>query len=124
MDGFLSYLAAERNEAKLPPFTYQALIHAESKALNKAVDFLAELKRNLRSNGLIKAGLAVYDPVPRSMMRVAGKERAQLLIESADRKLLQEILVTIDGNLRAQSQGRISKVGRIRWLIERDPISI
>ena len=124
VDGFLSYLAAERNEAKLPPFTYQALIHAESKALNKAVDFLAELKRNLRSNGLIKAGLAVYDPVPRSMMRVAGKERAQLLIESADRKLLQEILVTIDGNLRAQSQGRISKVGRIRWLIERDPISI
>jgi primosomal protein N' (replication factor Y) (superfamily II helicase) len=124
VDGFLSYLAAERNEAKLPPFTYQALIHAESKALNKAVDFLAELKRNLRSNGVIKAGLTVYDPVPRSMMRVAGKERAQLLIESADRKSLQEILVTIDGHLRAQSQGRISKVGRIRWLIERDPISI
>jgi primosomal protein N' (replication factor Y) (superfamily II helicase) len=124
VDGFLSYLAAERNEAKLPPFTYQALIHAESKALNKAVDFLAELKRNLRSNGVIKEGLTVYDPVPRSMMRVAGKERAQLLIESADRKSLQEILVTIDGHLRAQSQGRISKVGRIRWLIERDPISI
>ncbi len=124
VDGFLSYLATERNEAKLPPFTHQALIHAEAKTLNKAVDFLAELKRRLRSSGLIKADLTIYDPVPRSMMRVAGKERAQLLLEAVDRKLLQEILVAIDVDLRAHSQGRISKVGRIRWLIERDPISI
>jgi primosomal protein N' (replication factor Y) len=58
------------------------------------------------------------------MMRVAGSERAQLLVESDDRKNLQEILEVMDRYLREQSQGRISKEGRIRWLIERDPISI
>jgi primosomal protein N' (replication factor Y) len=58
------------------------------------------------------------------MMRVAGSERAQLLVESDDRKNLQEILEAIDRYLRERSQGRISKEGRIRWLIERDPISI
>ena len=57
-------------------------------------------------------------------MRVAGVERAQLLIESADRKRLQTVLELIDGDLRSRSQGRISKEDRIRWLIERDPISI
>lgn len=57
-------------------------------------------------------------------MRVAGLERAQLLIESDDRKNLQEILEIVDGYLRDKSQGRISKEGRVRWLIERDPLSI
>ena len=58
------------------------------------------------------------------MMRVAGTERAQLLIESSDRKQLQEILERIDQDLRNQSQGRISRGDSIRWLIERDPISV
>jgi primosomal protein N' (replication factor Y) len=57
-------------------------------------------------------------------MRVAGSERAQLLIESDSRKQLQEALETVDKELRENSQGRISKATRIRWLIERDPIAI
>jgi len=57
-------------------------------------------------------------------MRVAGTERAQLVIESDNRKLLQEALEAVDRDLREGSQGRISKLERIRWLIERDPISI
>jgi len=57
-------------------------------------------------------------------MRVAGTERAQLLIESDGRKELQEILEFVDQELRDNSQGRISKASRVRWLIERDPIAI
>jgi len=63
-------------------------------------------------------------PVPRGMVKVAGVERAQLVVESDDRKQLQVALEAIDRLLRADSQGRISKSGRIRWLIERDPISV
>ncbi|QWD64091.1 primosomal protein N' [Polynucleobacter sp. MWH-UH2A] len=124
VDGFLSHLAAEREEAKLPPFCYQALVHAEARSLDKATRFLGKLKGRLQNKGLIGVGLKVYDPVPRSMMRVAGVERAQLLIESDDRKRLQMILEAIDGDLRSQSQGRISKDDRVRWLIERDPLTI
>ncbi|MBU3618926.1 primosomal protein N' [Polynucleobacter sp. JS-Fieb-80-E5] len=124
VDGFLSFTANERKEAGLPPFAYQALIHAEAKSLDKAIQFLSGLKGYLKSRGHINKGLRVYDPVPKAMMRVAGSERAQLLVESDDRKNLQEILEAMDLYFRENSQGRISKEGRIRWLIERDPISI
>jgi len=124
VDGFLAFTANERKEAGLPPFAYQALIHAEAKSLDKAIQFLTDLKGHLRAQSHISTGLRVYDPVPKAVMRVAGSERAQLLVESDDRKSLQEILEAIDHYLREHSQGRISKEGRIRWLIERDPISI
>lgn len=124
IDGFLAFTASEREEAKLPPYSYQALIHAEGKSLDKAIQFLNELKARMRSKGMLTKELKVYDPVPKPVMRVAGSERAQLLIESANRKTLQEALEMIDQDLRQDSTGRISKTSRIRWLVERDPISI
>lgn len=124
VDGFLGFTAAEREEAGLPPYSYQALIHAEARNLDKAIGFLNALKDKLKTSKLITKALRVYDPVPKPVMRVAGSERAQLLIEATDRKALQETLEKIDQELRQNSQGRISKTSRIRWLIERDPIAI
>ena len=124
IDGFLAYTANERDEAKLPPFSYQGLVHAEAKNLEKAIEFLNALKGRLKSQGFMTKELKVYDPVPKAVMRVAGSERAQLVIESSNRKMLQEALEFVDQDLRRDSQGRISKTTRIRWLIERDPIAI
>ena len=124
VDGFLSFTAKEREESGLPPFSYQGLIHAEGKSITKAIQFLSDLKSQLAERGLFHKGVKIYDPVPKTIMRVAGSERAQLLIESNSRKYLQELLEAIDRLLRQDSQGRISKASRIRWLIERDPIAI
>ena len=124
IDGFLAYTANERDEAKLPPFSYQGLVHAEAKSLEKAIEFLNALKGRLKSQGLMTKELKIYDPVPKAVMRVAGSERAQLVIESSNRKTLQEALEFVDQDLRRDSQGRISKISRIRWLIERDPLAI
>ncbi|MBT8621589.1 replication restart helicase PriA [Polynucleobacter paneuropaeus] len=124
VDGFLSFTAKEREESGLPPFSYQGLIHAEGKSIAKAIQFLSDLKSQLTERGLVHKGVKIYDPVPKTIMRVAGSERAQLLIESNSRKHLQELLESIDHLLRQDSQGRISKASRIRWLIERDPIAI
>jgi primosomal protein N' (replication factor Y) len=124
VDGFLSFTAKEREESGLPPFSYQGLIHAEGKSITKAIQFLSDLKSQLTERGLVHKGVKIYDPVPKTIMRVAGSERAQLLIESNSRKHLQELLEAIDQLLRQDSQGRISKASRIRWLIERDPIAI
>ncbi len=124
VDGFLSHTAREREEAQLPPYSYQGLIHAEGKTLDKAIQFLSSLKGRLKNKGLLSKELRVYDPVPKAIMRVAGSERAQLVVESESRKRLQEVLELIDQDLRSDSQGRISKTSRIRWLIERDPIAI
>ncbi len=124
VDGFLAFTASEREEAKLPPYSYQALIHAEGKTLDKAIQFLSELKARMKSRSMITKELKMYDPVPKPVMKVAGSERAQLLIESENRKALQEALEMIDQELRQDSTGRISKATRIRWLVERDPINI
>ena len=124
VDGFLSFTAKEREESGLPPFSYQGLIHAEGKSITKAIQFLSDLKSQLAERGLFHKGVKIYDPVPKTIMRVAGSERAQLLIESNSRKYLQALLEAIDQLLRQDSQGRISKASRIRWLIERDPIAI
>ena len=124
VDGFLAQLAAEREEAQLPPFTFQALIHAEGKMLNKVLAFLIQLKEEAMSHFGLEQQVKIYDPVAKLMVRIAGSERAQLVIESTHRNQLQLVLDQIDSLLRGQSQGRISKKDKIRWSIERDPALI
>jgi primosomal protein N' (replication factor Y) len=68
--------------------------------------------------------LICFDPVPKVLARVGGKERAQLLIEADSRAQLQVQLNCLDDFLRKQSNGRISKKGKVRWSIERDPLLI
>ena len=67
--------------------------------MDKAIQFLSGLKGRLKNKGLLSKELRVYDPVPKAVMRVAGSERAQLVIESESRKLLQEVLELIDQDL-------------------------
>jgi len=124
VDGFLGHIAAERKEALLPPFSYQALIHAESKNIAVAIRFLTDLKKTVRSASDFPGGIRIYDPVPKTIVRVSGMERAQLVVEGDNRKNLQTALMQFDQVLRSRSQGRISIGTRVRWMIERDPILI
>jgi primosomal protein N' (replication factor Y) len=112
-------LLDERKIAKLPPFTYQALIIAESKDQTKNVIFLKELKGNVERYINNNKDCIIYDPVPRSIQRVGGIERTQILIESFDRKKLQIYLEkTLDYSEEMKTRNRSIKV-----IIERDPIS-
>jgi primosomal protein N' (replication factor Y) (superfamily II helicase) len=124
VDGFLGHIAAERKDALLPPYSYQALIHAEAKNITTAIQFLADIKKIVRNEPDFPSGVRMYDPVPKTMVRVSSMERAQLVIESDSRKNLQHALIQLDQVLRGLSQGRISVGSRVRWLIERDPLLI
>ena len=124
VDGFLGHIASERKDALLPPYSYQALIHAEAKHISAAIQFLTEIKKTVRNEHNFPAGVQMYDPVPKAIVRVSSMERAQLVIESDSRKNLQHALTQLDQVLRGVSQGRISVGSRVRWLIERDPILI
>jgi len=124
VDGFLGRIATERKDALLPPYSYQALIHAEAKNISTAIQFLADIKKTVRSEADFPSGVRMYDPVPKTIVRVSGMERAQLVIESDNRKNLQEALTQLNQALRGVSQGRISVGSRVRWLIERDPLLI
>jgi primosomal protein N' (replication factor Y) len=124
VDGFLGHIAAERKDALLPPYSYQALIHAEAKNISTAIQFLTDIKKTVRNEPDFPGGVRIYDPVPKTIVRVSSMERAQLVIESDSRKNLQQALTQVDQVMRGLSQGRISHGSRVRWLIERDPLLI
>ncbi len=112
-DAYIHQLMAERKEAGFPPFGYQALLTAEAKDINQAMTFL-QMAKSLLGH---RQGITVSDAVPMAIMRVANVERAQLLIESVSRPVLQSVLSDWLFQLKAQKT-------RVRWSIEVDPLSI
>jgi len=110
--GFANTLLAERRAAHLPPYAFQALLRAESKTLTLALAFLAQA-RDLMAH----PGISMNDPVPMTVTKVAGIERAQLLLESSSRSQLQSFLKPWMQALRAIKT-------RVSWTLEVDPIDI
>jgi primosomal protein N' (replication factor Y) len=111
-DHFADGLIEERRSAMLPPFMYQALLRAEARELQTALDFL-----QLASRCLEHEGIMINDPIPMTMTRVANVDRAQLLVECASRPALQVFLKAWMAELR---QVRT----RARWSLEVDPADI
>lgn len=108
-DGALS----ERRQAGFPPFVYQALLRAEAPRLDVALEFLSEAARNART---LDAAVILYDPVPAALPRRAGRERAQLLVQSESRTRLQQFL-------RAWREGLVlARSTRARWSLDVDPL--
>jgi len=110
---FADSALAERRQAGFPPFVYQALLRAEAPRLATALEFLAEAARKGRE---FEAGVTVYDPVPAALPRRAGRERAQLLVQSSSRQRLRDFLSAWHDAL-----ARV-RVTRARWALDVDPL--
>ncbi|MGI4847570.1 MAG: primosomal protein N' [Janthinobacterium lividum] len=111
-DGFANGLLEERGQAMLPPFMYQALLRAEARELQIALDFLQQAGTCLEHQGIV-----INDPIPMTMTRVANVDRAQLLVECASRPALQAFLKQWMVLLRQMKT-------RARWSLEVDPADI
>ncbi|RCS56653.1 primosomal protein N' [Parvibium lacunae] len=111
---FATQQLAERESAQLPPFAYQALFRAEAPNLSDAIAFLQALQQQLAQQALLR----VYEPVPLNLVRVAGKERAQLLIEANQRPPLHLALKEALVYLASQ------KKSRVKWSLDIDPQEI
>ncbi|OON59275.1 primosomal protein N' [Massilia sp. KIM] len=109
---FAGSLLAERREAGLPPFMYQALLRAEARELATALAFLEEARDCLPSDAVM-----INDPIPMTMTRVHNVDRAQLLVESSSRPALQAFLREWVELLRAMKS-------RVKWSLEVDPLDI
>lgn len=109
---FADALLEERRHAHLPPFAYQALLRAEARELSSALEFLADAAALAQAPGIM-----VNDPIPMSLTRVANVERAQLLVESNSRPVLQQFLKSWMASLRAART-------RVKWSLEVDPLDI
>lgn len=110
---FATQLLQERKQAHWPPYVHQAILRAEAASLEQALQFLQHAQALLQTI----EGILVYDPVPMRMTRLAGQERAQLLLESAARPALQHALGQCSQWLYAQKT-------RVRWSLEVDPLEI
>jgi primosomal protein N' (replication factor Y) len=111
-DRFATDLLDERQQAGLPPFIYQALLRAEAKELQTALDFLQQA-----ATCVDHPGITMNDPIPMTMTRVANVDRAQLLVECASRPALQAFLKVWIATLREIKT-------RVRWSLEVDPVDI
>jgi primosomal protein N' (replication factor Y) (superfamily II helicase) len=112
---FAERLFAERRAAGFPPFTYQALMRAEAPRLEVALEFLERAKGDAAP---FAQGVELYDPVPAPMVRLAGRERAQLLVQSASRRGLHAFLQAWRARLATAG------VARARWSLDVDPIEL
>jgi primosomal protein N' (replication factor Y) len=113
---FARYALAERAAAGFPPFSYLALVRAESPASGAALAFL---RAAAHAAAGLPAGVQLMDAVPSPMERRAGRYRAQLLVQAAERRALHEFLHAWLAVLRSHRQAR-----QVRWSVDVDPIDL
>jgi primosomal protein N' (replication factor Y) len=113
-EGFALGLLAEREAAGLPPASFQAMLRAEAKKLEAALDFLKAAAASGEGNDSIE----IYDPVPMNLTRLMNVERAQLLVESRSRPALQSFLTSWVEWLGANAPSNV------HWHVEVDPLEI
>jgi primosomal protein N' (replication factor Y) len=112
---FAQALLEERRSAGFPPFAHQALLRAEA-AQRSLVD--AFLRRAAEAAAGLASGVEVFDPVPPPIERIAGRERAHLLVQAHSRAALQRFL---DG---WYPQLGDSHARSVRWSLDVDPLDL
>ena len=121
---FAAQQLAEREAAGMPPFAYQALVRADARSQEVAQAFLKAACAAAHAADLPGlAHVSLYPPVPLVIQRVAGIERAQMLVESASRPALQHFLSAWQTVLHAARTAPEHK-GLVRWLVDVDPLAI
>ena len=120
----------QREQASLPPLSYQALLRADARSQAVAQLFLNASSQALQAQAAQDPSMAellnqvsLFPAVPMSMQRVANVERAQMLIESASRMALQKVLATLQPLMHSVRSSPEHK-GLIRWLVDVDPLAI
>jgi primosomal protein N' (replication factor Y) len=111
--GFAVGQLDERRAAGFPPAVHEAVLRAEADEMRDALDFLARAAAQAPAE---RAGVSVYDPVPMTLAKLAGKARAQVLVQSPARPALHAFLRSWVETLYAL------RTGAARWHLDVDPI--
>ena len=113
--GFAQRLLEARANDGYPPAVFQALLRADAPQLDTAMAFLQQVQQHASQS----AGLVLcLGPAPASMARLAGRERAQLLLQSARRAPLHALLSALCAELDAWAKPFGSS---LRWSLDVDP---
>ncbi len=115
---FAAQQLKEREEAGMPPFSFQALVRAEARTQEAAQAFLNAASAVAQDVPAYEH-VTLYPAVPMSVQRVADVERAQMLVESGSRAALQHFLAHWHDVLHATKEK-----GVIRWAVDVDPLAV
>jgi len=114
-EGFAQSALDERAAAGWPPFSRLALLRADAPERADALGFL-EAARGLAPPGY---PVRLLGPVASAMERRAGRYRAQLLVESAQRLGLHQFLARWVKAVESLPEAR-----KVRWSIDVDPLEV
>jgi primosomal protein N' (replication factor Y) len=123
---FAASQLVERQQAGMPPFSFQALVRADARTQEAAQAFLNTASSacdGLPELAPWREHITLYPAVPMSIQRVANVERAQMLLESPSRAALQRFLNAWQPTLHAM-RGQPQCKGLLRWAIDVDPLLI
>jgi primosomal protein N' (replication factor Y) len=105
----------ERASARWPPYSRLALLRAEAATREAALAFLDAARAAAGEPREVR----LLGPAAAAMERRAGRYRAQLLLEAAERRPLQRLLDTWLPLVEALPEAR-----RVRWSIDVDPLEV
>ena len=108
---------AEREQTRWPPFTRLALLRSSAHRQRDAHAFLERARRLIEKDQ--HEHLRILGPVDAPMARKAGRYRAQLLLQSSDRRALHSVLNALRPELENEPASR-----KVRWSIDVDPIEL
>lgn len=115
-DGYAATLLAERRDAGFPPAAFQVVLRADAPGYADAEQFLQQA---MLAFGTPPEGVSLFGPAPALMVRLAGRERAQLTIESVQRAMLHAWLRSMLPHLETLAR----KAPRhLRWSLDVDPL--
>jgi primosomal protein N' (replication factor Y) len=112
---FATLALAERRETEWPPFSHLAVWHAEATRREPAFAFL----ERVRAAATGASAVAVLGPAAQPMERKDGRYRAQLILRSAQRTPLHQLVSRTLLAVRNSAEAR-----KVRWSIDIDPLEI
>ena len=115
--GFAETALREREEYRLPPYSFLAVLRAEATAEAAGRSFLQTAVKV--ADRCRPEGMALWGPAPAPMFRRAGRYRYQLLVNAPQRPRLQQFLKQWLPQLRALPQSR-----KVRWSVDVDPLDL
>lgn len=104
----------EREIACLPPYSSFAVIRAEAAQRETVMEFLQQVREAGQRKALKE--IMMMGPIPALMERRAGVFRAQLIIQSSQRSILQSTLKELLPMIEA-----LKLKNKVRWHVDVDP---
>jgi primosomal protein N' (replication factor Y) len=116
-NNFARTALAERKEASLPPFSYQALLRVQALDAQMPKMFLEAVVQLAREHS--KGHTQILGPVAAPMARRAGLYRYQLLFQSSRRPELHALLDELMPKIE-----KLKLAKKIRWSLDVDPVDL